>query len=95
MYTKDDYLNSAAPYEELYELFGDPFAHERKMTMMAEEAAEVGIRNFKRLYGEYVKSLRQQNQMKLIGNMTRFEGQALELDAGEWECDDAKLPFDL
>lgn len=88
MYTKEDYLNSAAPYEELYKLFGDPFAHERKMTMMAEEAAEVGIRNFKRLYGEYVKSLRQQNQMKLIGNMTRFEGQTIELDAGEWECDD-------
>ena len=88
MYTKHDYLNSPAPYEELYEYIGDPFTHERQMTIMADEAALVGVRNFKRLYGEYVKSLRQQNQMKMIGNMTRFDGQELELDAGEWDCDD-------
>jgi len=88
VYTKEDYLTSPAPYEELYRHIDDPFTHERQMTIMAEDAAKVGIRNFKRLYGEYVKSLRQQNQMKLIGNMTRFDGQTLELDAGEWDCDD-------
>ncbi len=100
MYSKDDYLNSPAPYEELYQHIGDPFTHERQMTIMAEQAAEVGVRNFKRLYGEYVKSLKQQNQMKMIGNMTRFDGQTLELDAGEWDCDDQGIitrsgPFEV
>lgn len=88
MYSKDDYLNTPAPYEKLYELIGDPFTHERQLTIMAEEAAAVGVRNFRRLYAEYVKSLKQMNQMKLIGNMTHFDNQPLELDAGEWDCDD-------
>ena len=44
MYTKEDYLTSPAPYEELYRHIDDPFTHERQMTIMAEDAAKVGIR---------------------------------------------------
>jgi len=86
-YTKDDYLNSPAPYEELYQLADQPFIHERQLTIMSENAQSTGVRNFRKLYQQYVRSLKQ-SSARMIGNVTNFEKQPFELDAGDWDCDE-------
>lgn len=87
-YTQEDYFESTAPYEEVYAYHTDPFHHERQLTIMAAKAAAVGIRNFKKLYAEYTKSLKQASADIYINNNTNFDGQPLELEAGDWEADD-------
>ena len=55
---------------------------------MAKQAESVGIRNFKKLYSEYTKALKKASSEIYISNSTNFSGQKLELNAGDWECDD-------
>lgn len=62
--------------------------HERCLSLMAKQAESVGIRNFKKLYSEYTKALKKASSEIYISNSTNFSGQKLELNAGDWECDD-------
>lgn len=87
-FTKEDYFQSTEPYEFLYRFRSSPFVHEKMLTVMCEKARSVGVGNFKKLYSEYTKSLVQKNTEVYVNNFTAFQGQELELDAGEWECDD-------
>lgn len=86
-YTQDDFF-TCSPYEEIMKYSDDPFSHERAITQMANYAKSVGIHNFKKLYGEYTKSLKRAASEIYIRNSTNFTGQPLELDAGDWEADD-------
>jgi Superfamily II helicase and inactivated derivatives len=87
-YTKDDFLNSSGPYEEVNKSADNPFQHERAITLMAEHAQQVGVRNFRKMYGQYCKALKQASGFKTVGNTTQFEGQPIELMTGDWEADD-------
>lgn len=87
-YTQDDFLNSTAPYEEVYQYKDDPFQHDRHLAIMCVKAAKAGIRNFKTLYSKYTLSLKKAASEIYICNMTQFEGQPLELDAGTWNCNE-------
>jgi len=87
-YKKEDFFNSTSPYEEIYKLKNAPFIHEKMLTQMCDYAKSVGVGNFKKLYSEYTKSLAIQNSTVYINNVTAFQGQEIELDAGDWECDD-------
>lgn len=87
-YTQDDFLNSTAPYEEVYQYKDDPFQHDRHLAIMCAKAAKAGIRNFKTLYSKYTLSLKRAASEIYICNMTQFEGQPLELDAGTWNCNE-------
>jgi hypothetical protein len=81
-------LDSTLPYEEVYAHIDDSFMHERCLSLMAKQAESVGIRNFKKLYSEYTKALKKASSEIYISNSTNFSGQKLELNAGDWECDD-------
>ena len=87
-YTQDDFLNSTAPYEEVYQYRDDPFQHDRHLAIMCVKAAKAGIRNFKTLYSKYTLSLKKAASEIYICNTTQFEGQPLELDAGTWNCNE-------
>lgn len=88
-YTAEDFLTGTGPYEAVYATRDDPFKHGRTLEVMARVAKEVaGIRNFKNLYGNYVKTLRQQSDLVQVDNATDFEGQELELNAGNWRADE-------
>ena len=88
LYTKDDYTQTNAPYEELYKIRDDPFEHQRKLDAMSEAARLTGYKTFKKTYEAYVKSLRQMSSAIWIGSITEFEGQPLELDSGAWRADE-------
>ena len=87
-YTQDDFLYTTAPYEEVYQYKDEPFQHDRHLSIMCGKAAAVGIRNFKTLYSKYTLSLKRASADVYICNMTQFEGQPMELDAGSWQCDE-------
>lgn len=86
-YEKEDFLTTA-PYEELYKLHKEPFVHAAEMEALAGYSASKGFKGFKAMYKSYVQSLRAQNDMVYVDNVTSFTGQPLELNAGDWEADD-------
>lgn len=87
-YTAEDFLNGTTPYEAVYATHANPFQHERALEVMSKVAAGVGIRNFKKLYGSYLETLRRQSDLVQVDNATNFEGQELELSAGCWRANE-------
>lgn len=87
-YTQEDFFNSTAPYEEVYAYHEDPFQHEMQLNKMAQMASLAHVRNFKKLYAEYLNSLKRNSTEIYVENATNFENQPLELNAGEWQAND-------
>lgn len=86
-YTADDFLNTSAPYELVYAYRENQFEEIRQIEIMAKYASTVGIRNFKNMYSKYKKALQLLNN-RVYDNPTSFSDQPIELNAGEWECND-------
>lgn len=84
----EDFLLSSTPYEWLYKYKKNAFEHERMLTLMCSYAKSVGVSNFKKLYAQYTTSLKQAIADVYVNNATDFSGQPLELDTGDWQCDD-------
>lgn len=55
-YTKEQFLNTREPYENLYKLKNDPLRHEQALTVTKENANAVGVGNFNSLYKAYVRT---------------------------------------
>ena len=88
IYTKDDFLNSTKPFEDVYKFIEDRFTHARELEKMSEVAKAVGVRNFKALYKDYTVSLKTAIRDQKADNVTNFDGQELELETGGWIADD-------
>lgn len=88
-YEYADFLGDA-PYEQLYSYFGMPLLMSREVIKMADNAKAVGFKNFKTLWGEYlkIKDQERRQQLSMIPNQTEFDDQALELNCGGWESTD-------
>lgn len=86
-YTKEDYITTTAPYEEV-EQSANPFEKEQKIAQLTNHAKSVGVRNFQTLYRQYVKTMRMMGGREYIENASNFEGQELELNTGDWTADD-------
>ena len=86
-YTKMDYLTGSAPYEEV-ESCDNPFEKEQKLTLLAEHAKSVGVKNFKTLHTKYVKTVRNAAGKEYFENASNFTGQEMELNTGTWTADD-------
>ena len=84
IYTKDDYLDTDKPYAEVYAI-KNPFDQRRALERASLEAAQVGVKNFKSIYGEYCKSMR--GDLVPENNTTNLEDQPLELSTGDWVVD--------
>ena len=88
VYSKEDFLDSTEPYEELYKLINDKFALERSLNRMAEVARLAGVKNFRTLFKGYCQLQKQNRVMDYSLNVTNFDGQEMELDTGEWQADE-------
>lgn len=88
-YEYNDFLGDE-PYEKLYSYFGLPLVMSREVIKMADNAKNVGFKNFKTLWGEYlkIKDQERKQQLSVIPNQTEFDDQALELNCGGWESTD-------
>lgn len=93
-YTEDDFLYTTLPYEELQEYAKNPFVHQRMVEAMARYAASVGFKQLKKFYKAYLAGLKQSSAGGTVyvgGNPTCFDGQPMELNAGDWEADDSGI----
>ena len=93
-YTEDDFLYTTLPYEELQEYAKNPFVHQRMVEAMARYAAGVGFKQLKKFYKAYLAGLKQSSAGGTVyvgGNPTCFDGQPMELNAGDWEADDGGI----
>ena len=87
-YSLEDFQSSEDPYRDVFEQ-ENTFLQQRALERMATMAAKVGFKSFKKTYSAFVKSLRQVNQSTSYAlNPTCFPNQPLELEAGEWLCDE-------
>lgn len=88
-YEYNDFLGDE-PYEKLYSYFGLPLVMSREVIKMADRAKSVGFKNFKTLWGEYlkIKDLERKQLSNSVPNQTNFEDQTLELSCGGWESTD-------
>lgn len=86
IYTKEDFIESSAPYEEVYALRGNPFEYEQAKERMSEVAKACGVPGFK----NKMKTYCQQMQMAAgaIDNASDFEDQELDLSTGMWHADE-------
>ncbi len=87
-YTKEDFLTSA-PYEEVLTYKDDPFQYEIEVENMAEYAKRLKFTSFRRMLKNYIDAEKQKRKELMVKNATAFSDQPIELDAGEWEADDA------
>lgn len=93
-YTKDDFLYTTQPYEEVYASKDDPFMHSLKLERMTAQALSVGVKTFKGLYKSYVKSREMERGCNvIINNPTTFSGPYLQLDAGKYNVDDGGVYY--
>lgn len=87
-WTYDDFLNSDAPYEWLYQFHNDPFKMNRMMEYVKAQASSLKIRGFANLWKLYIKSL--SGEVVDSGqNTTDFDGLPLkqQLMCGKYICD--------
>lgn len=84
-FTEEDFLSSTAPFEYVYQFHNDKFAEIRAIENVSRIAYKFKIRNFKRMYDEYLKSCHQ--LFKPTVNYTQFENQPFELCCGDWQAD--------
>lgn len=55
-FTKEDFLSTVKPYEYLRSIKNNPLEHEQALEAIQENAHTVGVRNFRKLYGAFLRS---------------------------------------
>ncbi len=86
-YSAEQYINSSAPYEWLYQYKDDKFMLRQLCERMKSQAGAVGVKAFMSLWSAYCESQAEKRGFAL-DNATNFEGQTLELFSGNYICDD-------
>lgn len=94
IYTYEDYISSTTPYEYAYQYIDDSFTLERVIEKMSGDARVVGVRNFKKIFSEYVKKKKKLTKPIALDSVTQFEGQPLELSCGAWKADEFGVSID-
>ncbi len=86
-YNADDFGNSEEPYREVF-FQPTAFLKQRALDRLTVEAAKCGYRGFKATYKAFENSMRQVNSGHgIMINPSDFPQQPLELECGEWHCD--------
>ena len=86
-YTAEDYYNSSAPYEWLYQFKSDKFKLKQMTQKMKDKAGAVGVKCFIALFNSYCE-MQAQRSGEMLANSTQFDGQDMELFSGEYICDE-------
>ena len=91
-FTAEQYYNSSAPYEWLYQYKNDKFLMKQLMQKMKAKAGAVGVKCFVALFNAYCETVASKSGI-FLDNSTQFEGQPLELFSGQYKCDEAGVYF--
>ena len=91
-FTAEQYYNSSAPYEWLYQYKNDKFLMKQLMQKMKAKAGAVGVKCFVALFNAYCESVASKAGIPL-DNSTQFEGQPVELFSGQYKCEESGVYF--
>lgn len=92
-FSREDYTETSRPYEWLWEHRGNNFLLKQLKTRMSEKALSVGVRGFIGIFNEFQKSMNERQGM-IQGRVTEFEGQPLELECGEYICEEPNVTME-
>ena len=84
-FTADDFLKTLAPFEFVYSFHNNKFIETRAIQLVSQVAQACKIRNFKSMYDDYLKSIRQLHEDMV--HYTEFENQPFQLLCGDWQAD--------
>lgn len=91
-FEKEEYLESIAPFEWLYSHRGNRLQMKQLCNRMAEQASDVGVKNFVTLFNDYLAMLKETGAgVSSMENQTDFEGQDMGLWCGTWRADDSGI----
>lgn len=88
-FSRNDFLDTTKPFEWLYQFKDDRFTLNRMLQKIADDARKLKIFGVKGMYQDYVRSLKQAADGLADSNVTRFEGQELELSCDSWMADES------
>ena len=87
-YTKEDFLNSSAPYDHLFAI-KNPFQRRQEIEKFQALCETYGISGkFSRIWKSYLEQMAPAKQDYVADNVTAFPEQDLQLRCGEYECDE-------
>lgn len=89
-FTKKDYTESTAPYEWVNQFKHDKLKLQQALIKAREQAGAVGVKSFMTLYKAYLEGIKSNSYIPTI-NTTNFTDQTIELDCGDWHCDDSGI----
>ena len=87
-FTREDFLDGTGPFEWLHQFKENRFILNRMTQKLVDAARPLKVYGVKGMYQDYARSLRVAASGAASDNVTRFEGQELELSCGEWEADE-------
>lgn len=91
-FTAEQYYNSSAPYEWLYQYKNDKFLMKQLMQKMKAKAGAAGVKCFVALFNAYCETVASKAGISL-DNSTQFEGQPVELFSGQYKCEESGVYF--
>lgn len=95
IYDYDDFCYTNEPFEEVYSCRRDKLLHDRTFERIARQATDARYFGFKKLYREWQKQKLAQEHgaghMVYARSLTEFQGQPMELDAGDWQATDSGI----
>ena len=83
-------FQTAAPYEYINGI-RDPFQRQLAVDALSKLAKDYRVVGFMKKLQEYLKSLRSNRDAVYVNSVTAFQGQPIELAAGEWECSESGI----
>lgn len=91
-YDFDDFTLTETPFRDVFTQ-NTQLERNQRLEVVAQQAADVGFgkTSFRKAYKAYLNNLRKLNiqiEGTVARNPTQFSGQPLELEGGEWRCDD-------
>lgn len=91
-FTKEDFLTGLAPYQYCCAFLDDPFEFERAKARVTERAAELKIRSFMTLLGNYCRKY--EKNLSETFTATNFPLQPVQLICGNYICDYTGVSLD-
>lgn len=94
-FTREDFLDTTAPFEFLHRFVNDSFTLKRMLVKVADIAKRLKVPGFMAMYKEYERSLKKAaGEGVWDANVTQFDGQELELSCGAWIADDMGISLE-
>lgn len=86
-FTEEEFRITDKPYVFLYKFINNPFQLAQMRERLKMYAESIGVKGFVTMWNSYLKTINQ-SKTKYIDNVTDFHNQPMELNCGDYQCDE-------